>query len=156
MDKVNTATIFESLLKKGFSFDGFEWENFIGLASEAIETKEVYHKVLGRILSGMSGKFGEKSIQRFADDLEEITGRKISVNTLRNYRWVYQRVGNLDIPEDVSYKVWQTLAGTNNPSEWLEKMKTEGLSGNQLVREIEIARGKKPRVKLISCPKCGE
>lgn len=156
MDQVNSADIFEKLLDKSFSFEGFTWDNFLGLASEAIETKEVYHKVLGRILSGMSTTYGDKSIQRFADELEETTGRKISVNTLRNYRWVYQRVGHLSLPEDASYKIWQTLAGVDYPDIWLDRMINEGLSGSQLVREIKLSKGIVDPVKLVTCPKCNE
>jgi len=151
---MDTEHIALKLLDKNFSFDGFTFDGFVGFASAAIEGKETYHKVLGKLAMELGGKYGDKSIQRFADAIEDATGRKISANTIRNYRWVYSRLCRFDVPEDLSYKAWQTLASTDDPGKWLADLSKNGWSCSELIREVRLFYGKKDPVKLLTCPKC--
>ena len=150
MDK----TSFLEILDKNFSLEGFSFDTFVGVATEVLDAKEVYFKVLGRVVSGLGKKYGDNSVQKFADALEDTTGRKVSANTLRNYRWVYDRVGALDVPDDLPYKAWQILAASKTPEFWLNELKTNGWSAPELIREIMLASGKTPPVKLAICPNC--
>lgn len=144
----------ERLMSKDFSFAEFDYDNLVGLAAGIIETKEINQKVLGRLAAELEGKYGDKVMEKFANSIFESTGYKVATSTLRSYRWVYKAVGNLDIPADFPFHAWKTLAGVENPQEWLNKAREWGWTGKQMVREIKIAHGDKPVKK--TCPHCGK
>lgn len=135
----------------------FDYDTCVGLASEAVESRELYQKVLGKMTHTLTLKHGEKAVSNFAQGIENATGYKVKPSSLRVYRWVYQKLEPMldKIPADFSYLCWRDLAGTDDPEGWLGRAISEGMSGSQLGREIRIARGSQREAKIVVCEKCG-
>lgn len=127
-------------------------DNYIKIAAKLVESREKYQRALGEIASQITLEFGPGSLNQLSDSVLEATGRKLSVSTLRNYRWVYTRTAHLNLPEDLSYQVLQQVAMSENPKEWAKQITEDGLSSAQVMR---LFRATKPR-KLIICQSCGK
>lgn len=150
---MNFEELLENLLDPKFDIKQLDFNQSAVIAAHIMNTKETNQKVLGRLAAGLEGKYGDKVIEKLANSIKENTGFKISPSTLRGYRWVYQRVGYLNVPADFPFHTWKTLASTPNPQEWIDKALAQGWSGSQLVREIKVASGKTAPPK--QCPQCG-
>lgn len=144
----------QQLLDPKFDASTLEWDTLVSTVATCVESREFYQKILGKVASSVGSKYGEKRIFQLSSSIEEMTGRKISPDTLRNYRWVWEKVGHLSIPDDVPYTAYKTLASTDHPEEWLQKMLDNGWSAAQLLREIKIAKGESPKKPHV-CPNCG-
>lgn len=142
------------LTDPNFSFKNLDWNTLTGLASTIIENREMHQKVLGRIAAEAGGQYGDNLVEKLATAIYEQTGYKVSPSTLRGYRWVYERVGGLDIPPDLSFSCWKALAGAEDPEEWVTKATENGWSSSETIRNIRISQGKTPVVKL--CPHCNK
>ena len=136
--------------------DSPNWEIYIQEVSTLIEARETYQRKLGKISSEIQSKFGSGALIGFADEIAESTGRKVSPKTLRNYAWVHDKLGNLELPEDITYRAMQSLSSMENPKEWLDKMLSNGWSSSELIFHIRASRGLNNGKKETLCPNCGQ
>lgn len=127
-------------------------DEYVQIASKLVESREKYQRRLGEIASKVTGAFGPNSLTTLSDAVLDATGRKLSISTLRNYRWVYERTVNLSLPEDLSYQVLQHIAMSDTPNVWAKRIEDEGLTSAQIMR---LFRQDKPK-KVILCPSCGK
>lgn len=115
-----------------------------------VSNRETYQLQIGKMAYDYRKMFGGvNSLKELAEDLKERHGLVISYKTLHNYAWVEEKLGGLEIPEDVPYRVRQMIAGTDNPKFWVDKIMA-GATTKEIVFNI---RGNLPPV-LIECPKC--
>lgn len=128
------------------------WEDIVSVVSTATENRELYQKVLGKLAAESYRRNGNNSLGRLAKEVESMTGIKVSPASLETYSWVYRKLESImhKIPEDYSYRVWRTLAGTDNPGAILDRAIEDGLSGAELGKQI---RGE-PERRL--CPHCNK
>lgn len=148
--------VFKQAIRSDFSMKEWGFDNFVGIGIQIIEEREIYQKLIGKLAYSLTVVKGNHALPKFAQALEEATGRKMSPETLRHYRWIYSKVGHLNIPEDISFSVWSSLASTENPEEWLKKTIDNGWSGAELKREIRISQGKDPVHRIHHCPYCNK
>lgn len=152
--------IVEKLLNPNSDISDINEEDQLSLLAQSLEFRENYQKILGRIASEYSkkhdagqGRAGKKIMATLADQLENMTGIKVSPNTLTIYRQVWDRIGSLGVPPEWSFRVWRTLVRVDNPKEWIQKAEEQGWSGSQLHREISLFKGDSPQ--KTKCPFCG-
>jgi hypothetical protein len=134
-----------------------DWETYLVHASDLIENREKYQRILGRLSYDISKEFGPDKLSDFSRDLKEGYGLQISASTLKNYKWVYDKTHELDLPEDLSYRTLQYIASSGKPEFWATKIKNEGLSSAEVYHLIREDKGldKKKVVKMEICPACG-
>lgn len=123
---------------------------YVAQLSTIIDSRENYQRILGRIALEVSNQYGNVALDVLSEELKETQGNNISPITLRNYRWVEEKTGHLDLPEDISYRTRQAIAGTDDPQRWASKIKDEGISSAEA---YYLIRGK-PKAKV--CPHCNE
>lgn len=123
-------------------------DEYIETIASAITNRETYQRMLGQIALEVNQTFGIKALETLASEIKERHGKSISPTTLRNYMWVEQKTGHLEIPDDISYRTRQAIAGSVNPEEWIEKIK-QGYSSGEIFNMI---MGKTDKEK---CPTCG-
>lgn len=153
-DNKLTEEVFKQLLKPDFDMSRFEFEDLVGLGSEIVEHRELYQKVIGKFASALPRTNAD--LQEFADALENQTGIHISTSTLRHYRWIYEKLGHLDIPEDFDYSTWNALAPLFDPESWVRKAKENGWDKKTLKAEIRKFLNKPPVFRIVQCPHCGK
>lgn len=132
------------------------WEEFLTETGNLIESREKYQRKLGQIAAEVAKQFGAERLPLLADEVASAYGVTCSANTLRNYRWVWEKTCTLDLPEDLSYRTLQTIASSGKAEYWAKRIKDEGLSSSEVYRLIRADRGldqKEPRT--IVCPHCG-
>ena len=149
---MNSEELAEKMMEIEFDANALSWEDKVTVASYAINSKEVYQKLLGKLAASLPQ---DKSIKDFAHDLENMTGRRVAAESLRVYRRVYEKLKLVieRIPQDWSYRAWRALATMENPGEWIDRGVVEGLSSAQVVREIRLERGLDDKGPKI-CPRC--
>ena len=148
--------IFEQLIRPDFDISVFTWDNCVELAGEVITNRELSNKILGKLAAGLEGKRGDKVVQKFATDIENTTGLKVSAKHIANCRGVYRRLlPHINkIPADWAWNAWRLLAYTENPGEWIDKAVNAGWTSAMVVREVQMAKGLKLQNRH-ECPKCG-
>lgn len=126
-------------------------EDIIEQIASLITSREHYQRMLGQIALEYRQTHGGtiECLKELASEVKERHGLSISWNTLHNYSWVEDRLKDLEIPEDISFRIRQVIAGTDNPSEWVKKI-NEGATTREIYEGI---KGKQPR-PLVECPKC--
>ncbi|MCB1712870.1 MAG: hypothetical protein KDH96_10435, partial [Candidatus Riesia sp.] len=102
------------------------WQEYVQVVSEMVETRETYQRKLGQISATVQELFGSNALAGFAEDIKESTGRSVSPKTLRNYAWVWKKIGNLELPEDITYRALQAIASTEDPDKWAHLLMDEG------------------------------
>ena len=129
-----------------------ELEKVASVVADILEKKENHQKLLGQIAYEISEQYGKKFLPEFLGQVKETYGISISIMSMRNYRWSYERTKDLNIPDDISYQVIQKIAASKNPKFWADKINKEGLSSAEANRLLSIDKPKK--VKTIVCPVC--
>lgn len=144
------------LLDRNYPVDKFDWDTKIQLASIVFDSKELNQKVIARLVASLEAKPGryERELIRFAEDLTAIRGKKTSATSLRTYRWIWNKISHLPVPEDFSWTTWRRLAETKNPEKWLNDALKNGWSGSELNRHILQEKMKTKKVKTMNCPFC--
>ncbi len=132
------------------------WDNYIQEASNLLETKEHYYRRLGQIASEVVEEMGFKALKEFAIEIKDTTGQTVSHRSLANYMWIYRKIKDLQLPEDITFTAIQLISSTENPKEWADKMWKEGLSSQEITHQIQEALGWKKKEKFIICPVCQE
>lgn len=125
-------------------------------AAALLESHEHYQKKLGAISSMIANEYGVEALEGFANDLKETHGISVSVSTLKNYRYVYEKVGHLNLPNDISYRTLQYIASSGRPEYWAGRIEKEGLSSAEVYRMLREEKGMTKKPKSVICPKCGE
>lgn len=128
------------------------WNELITEVSGILEARENYQRKLGKIASEISSKYGMGGLTSFVDELKE-QGVSVSLSTLRNYAWVWSRVGTLELPEDLSYRALQHIASSSSPEGWAKKIMETGMSSAEVCKLIREEKGLPSKFK--SCPVCG-
>lgn len=141
---------FKKFLDKDYDIKNFDWNTLVEFGTYVIESKELHQKVLGRMCAEMN----QSQIEDMAKAITDGTGYKVTPSSLRQYRWVWSKIGKLDMPADLPWTAWRELAGTDNPEYWIERVVKDGLNASELKREIRITRGQ-PLINLTECPNCG-
>jgi hypothetical protein len=129
-----------------------DWGDFITEVSTLIENKENYQKRLGQLSATIVELNGSEALKDFAGEVTENTGYKVSPITLRNYAWVYLKTVNLNLPDDMPFRIYQALAGVEKQDPYV-KMIEEGYSAGEVIRKIREDKGYTK--KEVICPKCG-
>lgn len=155
MADLNTK-VFEQLIRPDFDASVFKWDDCVELAGEVIANRELSNKVIGKLAAHLDVKRGNNVLQRFAADIENSTGVKVSYRHVANCRGIYKRLQPFmdKIPADWTWHAWALIAYTENPGEWIDRGVREGLTSPMLIREVQIAKGIK-RTDQKVCPKCG-
>lgn len=153
---MNKDEILDNLINPSFDASTLDWDTCVTLASDAVEGQERYQKVLGKLALAQGRKRGGNILGKFAQAIEDHTGRKVSPRSLGVYRYVYQVLEPVmgRIPEDWSYNVWKhlaTLGETLEPT--LTQALNDGLSGPELIRQINISKGRHEN-KIMICNRC--
>jgi hypothetical protein len=132
-----------------------DWEEYLVQVSDLVEKREKYQKVLGQVSFTISERYGAEALDRFANELLETSGYKVSPTTLRSYRWVWEKTKDLNLPEDMPYRIYREIAGTKDPASWAERIIKEGLSAPDAIRQIRLEKGLDSDKKETICPHCG-
>lgn len=127
-------------------------DEYIQQVASLVDNREKYQRKIGQIAYTVTELYGAHSLGDLSKEVEDATGRKISVSTLRNYRWVYERTMDLQLPEDLSYQALQRIAGSTDPKAWAKRVDKEGLSSAEVSR---LLRKETPK-KVVICPNCGQ
>jgi len=130
------------------------WDNYKAIVADHIEKREKYQKTLGQVAATVVETYGSNSLDGFAHEISENYGVKIAPSSLRNYAWVYNKTSELDLPEDITFQVYQLLASMKKKEEYAHKIVHEGLSSTEAVRMLKKAKGVKKKPKFI-CKSCG-
>lgn len=132
------------------------WDELIVQASNLIESREKYQRVLGKIAHDIANEYGFDKLNDFSRDLQETYGLSISPSTLKNYKWVHEKVSKLKLPEDLSYRTLQFIASSGRPKYWAKRIRKEGLSSPQVYRLLREEKGLDKKVrKTVICSQCG-
>jgi len=148
----------EKMITPEFDLETLNWDQKVTVASYALNNRETYQKLLGRLAASLPddkrGRGSKGNVAKLAHDIEEHTGRKISVRTIHKYRQVYKTLESLwaKIPSDFPFSAWITLSRQEDPAHWLNRAILEGWSGAMLVREIHQINPPHKRPK--TCPQC--
>lgn len=150
---MNADEILEALANSEEKLQDIDFETAANIASLIIERRESFQMLLGRLASELKDKFGERADLKLADAVMEITGRKISPSTMRQYAIVYKATQPLNLPPDISYTARRLLTETGNPQEWWNTAQLQGWSTSEITREIRnyLQKSKPKRV----CKVCG-
>jgi hypothetical protein len=125
-------------------------DQYATVLAQLLEKKEKYQLRVGEIVYNATQELGPSAIEEISERVKELEGRTFATSTLRNYRWCYDRTHKLNLPDDISYRVRQLIAASDNPLAWAERIIEEGLSSLQVARLFAVAKPKK------LCPHCGK
>lgn len=131
-----------------------KWDTYVTTIGGLVLSREKYQKVLGKLASEIASEFGPAALTSLADDIAENYGVRISASTLRNYRYVWDKVNRLELPEDLAYRTLQAIASSKDPEGWANAVKTMGLSSAEVYKLIQEEKGYKPGKQYV-CENCG-
>lgn len=134
--------------------DNTGWDGYVQRIASLVENRENYQRLLGKTASIVVKDYGNEALIKLADDVKETSGRTISITTLRNYKWVWEKTSPFDLPEDLSFRCLQSLAASKNPEKYVQLIK-EGRSSSEIVRLIREERGLSNKTKKWICSSCG-
>lgn len=133
--------------------DASSWEELVSLGMVCREYKDKSQWLLGKLALKVETDYGSDSLGKFAS---EIGVRK---NSLYVYRWVvkaYEENNNLKETQ-LPFSAYQVAAGTDNPSEWINKAADGDWSFERLM--IEVKKDKNPNYnpnQELLCIHCGK
>lgn len=132
--------------------DGFQ--EYVQQVATLVTSRETYQRALGQTASTVVAMYGNEALVHLADQVAENSGVRISVTTLRNYKWVWEKTSALNLPDDISYRCLQAIAGSKDPDKYA-KLISEGLSSNEIIKMIREEKGLLPKHKTFICKQCG-
>lgn len=130
------------------------WNQYVSQIASLVDSRENYQRLLGQTASTIVATYGNDALIKLASDVKESVGRIVSVTTLRNYKWVWEKTSILGLPDDLSYRCLQAIAGSKNPNKYSELVK-QGYSSNEIIKLIREESGKTPKTKIYTCKACG-
>jgi len=125
-----------------------QWDKYIDNVAGILATKEGYQILLGEQASDVIDKFGAFALKDLASEIKERHGISTSHKTLYNYAWVIRKTKHLNLPEDISFRVRQMIAGTPNPEHWVDEI-NKGMSGPEVAHHLRPTEDNN-----IVCPYC--
>lgn len=128
------------------------WNDYVVEISKFIENKEKHQRRIGQIAFEIYTERGKEGFAQLSNDVENMTGFKLSFNSLRVYKWVYSKIKDLDVPQDIPFHAIQTIVGADNPEKYIEDIK-QGIPYGEVIKQIKEAKGVKHRIH--TCPACG-
>lgn len=105
---------------------------------------------MGQIALEIKQTQGTEAIKGLVEAVKERHGLTLSWKTLLNYAWIEEKTKDLAIPDDISFKTRQAIAGAEDPQKYVDLI-LQGVSSGEIYRMI---RGE-PEKKEIACPSCG-
>ena len=130
-----------------------EWDERIEQASVIISSRENYQRTLGKLSYDIAAEYGVDKLNDFSNDIKERHGLSVAPSTLRNYRWVWDKTNELDLPEDLSYRTLQYIASSGRAKYWAKRIEKEGLSSPEVMRLIRMDKGLDEKKKQMTiCP----
>jgi hypothetical protein len=130
------------------------FDQYVQTVATLVTSRESYQRSLGQTASTVVSMYGNEALVRLADEVAETSGVKISTTTLRNYKWVWEKTSILNLPDDLSYRCLQAIAGSKDPEKYA-KLVEEGLSSNEIIKMIREEKGLLPKHKTFLCKQCG-
>lgn len=130
------------------------WEERIIEVSDILDNREHYQRKLGKLASEIADEFGVDKFEDFSRDLNESQGMTISPSTLKNYRWVWEKTKQLELPLDISYRTLQYIASSGKAEYWAERIKNEVLSSSEVYKLLRDEKGLSKK-KTYVCKACG-
>lgn len=128
-------------------------DEYIEKISQLVEAREKYQRTLGEISSQVVKQYGLAGLQDLSKSITEATGRSIAFQTLRNYKWVWEKTSGYDIPDDISYNTLQKIAASGNIKKYVDLIK-EGYTNRDVLALIREDRGETKKIKVAICPQC--
>ena len=132
-----------------------EWDEYLQEAGIVLSSREKYQRVLGRVSSEIAKKYGPVALKDFAVAVKDTFGLSLSYMTLRNYRWVYDKTKELELPADIAYRTLQCITSSGRPEYWAKRINEDGLSSPEVYRMLREEKGlpvRKPQKTI--CPEC--
>lgn len=130
------------------------FDQYVQLVADLCSKRENYQRSLGQTASTVVAMYGNDALVKLADEVAENSGIKISITTLRNYKWVWEKTSVLGLPDDLSYRCLQAIAGSKNPEKYAQLVK-EGYSSNEIIKMVHEEKGLLPKHKTFICKNCG-
>lgn len=130
------------------------FQEYVQQVATLVTSRETYQRALGQTASTVVAMYGNNALVDLANQVAETSGVKISTTTLRNYKWVWEKTSVLNLPDDLSYRCLQAIAGSKDPEKYA-KMVEEGMSSNEIIKMIREEKGLLPKHKTFLCKQCG-
>ena len=125
-----------------------QWDKYIDNIARILATKESYQILLGEQANEVIDKFGSFALKDLAEAIKDRHGIQTSHKTLYNYAWVMRKTKEYHLPDDISFRVRQMIAGSADPKHWVEEI-DKGMSS------AEVAHALRPTEdNNIVCPYC--
>lgn len=134
--------------------DSWDWEQFVSTGLVAREYKDFSQWILGRLALGVTTKYGENVLGKFAFEVG------LNLKTMQRYRWVVKHFPDVkaDEPKRLPFYAYESLVTLDNPQEWLDRAADEDWSPYTLVEKVReyknVQEGTIVQPKH-TCPKCG-
>src|SRR3990167_9127688 len=112
-----------------------EWDNYIETLARITTAKERYNRLVGQIALEVRQKSGVDALKMLVEDVKERHGIPFSWKTLLNYAWIEEKTKDLAIPEDVTFKTRQAIAGAFDPQKYVDLL-LQGVSSAEIYRMI--------------------
>lgn len=88
---------------------------------------------IGQIASTIVETDGLKGLQKFSDEIYEATGTRIAYQTLRNYKWVWEKTYEYNF-SNLNFRTLQKIA-SDNPKKWAKKI-ARGMSEEKINKKL--------------------
>ena len=126
------------------------WSNFdqgtlASLGMEITGSKQIAHRVLGKLAIAQENLKKKTSFKEFAKEIG------ISGGTLSAYKSVEEKFKGIEVPEDWSWTAMLLLSKQENYKAAISGAIEHGLSSAEVIRAF---RDKPTKKKTIECPKC--
>lgn len=131
-----------------------EWDELITQAADILATKESYYKKLGELSWKIGNDYGVPALKDFADEIKSTHGITVSYKSLENYRFVYEKLKDFEIPEDISYRTMQYMASSGKPAYWVDQI-NKGMSSYEVYKTIREEKGLN-KVRVYICKHCNK
>lgn len=131
----------------------WDWETYVSTGLVAREFKDVSQWVLGKLALGIEKDYGGDSLGKYA------TAIGVNYKTLQRYRWVVKHFPEIKVsePKPLPFYVYEAVANTKNPQEWIERAVEHDWSPPKMVQMVRAYRQGVPveELRMVSCPSCG-
>jgi hypothetical protein len=134
--------------------DSWDWEQFVSTGLVAREYKDFSQWILGRLALGVTTKYGENVLGKFAFEVG------LNLKTMQRYRWVVKNFPKVqaDDTKRLPFYAYEAMVTLENPQEWIDRAASEDWSPYTLVEKVREYKNAQEGVVVVpkhSCPKCG-
>lgn len=103
---------------------------------DAFEPTETAYEKVGSIVGRIYKEQGTVGLREFVNEIADRFGKELSLETLRTYAYMYNRLEGLPIPEDLPTLALRRIArirGRKIRERFVDKVNKEGLSGKDIL-----------------------